>query len=105
MATLYGLSNCVSNSYFCNVKICSVKEFQYKTKESCKDTWCKADANVCTWDICQDGNNKWYIDGCKSSYKEKHPSAIQFLNPDDIAACKADADSCNKNICDNALFS
>jgi hypothetical protein len=27
------------------------------------------------------------------------------LNPDDIAACKADADSCNKNICDNALFS
>jgi rRNA maturation endonuclease Nob1 len=49
MANLYNLSNCLGNSNFCDMKVCSVKEYQYKTERRCRSTFCRADADKCTW--------------------------------------------------------
>jgi len=49
MANLYNLANCLGNSNFCDLKVCSVKEYQDKTARNCRTTFCRADADKCTW--------------------------------------------------------
>jgi len=31
------------------MKVCSVKEYQDKTARNCRTTFCRADADKCTW--------------------------------------------------------
>ena len=85
--------------------MCDIKDLQFLTKKHCAGILCKTDEAACTYDVCQVGYNKWNNEYCKSSYQEKHPSATQFLNPDDVAACKVYFKSCTNLICGNTALS